>query len=296
MQRRKVFDSPRLLELKNRRRKNFQTKILFFILVIIIFFISIGYLSRIQRLKIKEISISGNKVIETDEIKKIADEHLAGNYLWVFPKNNLLFYPKQELTLDLKNNLKRISDVNLNIYEQRLEIGINERDPVATWCGESFDETSNISNETEPSERTEKCYFIDKDGYLFAEAPYFSSGVYVKYYGKINSTDEVVGSTFASNIFSRFLSLKNSLVNLELKPVIFYEKENGDTYIYLTSKTIGKLGPEIRIKNESNFEKVAENLEAALTTEPLKTEFNSKYSSLLYIDLRFGNKVYYKFQ
>jgi hypothetical protein len=179
--------------------------------------------------------------------------------------------------------------------ETKIEMGINEREPLATWCGESFDPTF-ISTENISEENTEKCYFIDKEGYLFAEAPYFSTGVYAKYYGKIEGAGDTVGSTFASNIFPRFLSLKNSLIAIGLKPVIFYEKENGDTYIYLASKTTDKYGPEIRVKNESNFEKVAENLEAALTTEPLKTEFKNKYSSLLYIDLRFGNKVYYKFQ
>ena len=46
---------------------------------------------------------------------------------------------------------------------------------------------------------------------------------------------------------------------------------------------------------DSDFEKLAENLQAALMTEPLQSDFKNKFSSLLYIDLRFGNKVYYKF-
>jgi hypothetical protein len=56
------------------------------------------------------------------------------------------------------------------------------------------------------------------------------------------------------------------------------------------------MGPEIIFKIDSDFQKIAENLQAAITTEPLQTDFKNKYSSLLYIDLRFGNKVYYKFR
>jgi len=43
------------------------------------------------------------------------------------------------------------------------------------------------------------------------------------------------------------------------------------------------------------MQNIKENLDTALNTEPLKSDFKKKYSSLEYIDLRFGNKVYSKF-
>ena len=51
-----------------------------------------------------------------------------------------------------------------------------------------------------------------------------------------------------------------------------------------------------RKKMTSDFQKIAENLQAALATEPLRSDFKNKYSSLLYLDLRYGNKVYFKFK
>jgi nucleoside-diphosphate-sugar epimerase len=39
-----------------------------------------------------------------------------------------------------------------------------------------------------------------------------------------------------------------------------------------------------------------ENLDAAIDTEPLKSKLKNKFSSLEYIDLRYGNKVYDKFK
>ena len=80
-----------------------------------------------------------------------------------------------------------------------------------------------------------------------------------------------------------------------LKPVILYVKDNEDAKIYLSKTKKSVLGPEIIFKKDSNFQKIAENLKAALDTESLKSEFKNKYSSLQYIDLRFENKVYYKF-
>jgi len=72
-------------------------------------------------------------------------------------------------------------------------------------------------------------------------------------------------------------------------------QEDGDVKLYLSSFT-SKMGPEIIFKADSNFEKIIENLQSVLSTEPLQSDFKNKYSSLLYIDLRFGNKVYYKFK
>jgi len=80
-----------------------------------------------------------------------------------------------------------------------------------------------------------------------------------------------------------------------LKPVSIYVTSDGDVKLFLSSGNSGTMGPQIIFKLNGNYENIAENLEAALTTTPLQTEFKNKYSSLQYIDLRFGNKVYYKF-
>ena len=61
-----------------------------------------------------------------------------------------------------------------------------------------------------------------------------------------------------------------------------------------TSST-SAIGPKIIFKKDADLQNIAENLQAALNIEPLKSKFKNKYSLLLYIDLRFGNKVYDKF-
>ncbi|KKQ46157.1 MAG: hypothetical protein US65_C0044G0007 [Candidatus Yanofskybacteria bacterium GW2011_GWC2_37_9] len=82
---------------------------------------------------------------------------------------------------------------------------------------------------------------------------------------------------------------------MKLKPIALYQEDNGDIKFFLSRENSSFMGPEIILKINSDFQKVAENLETALNTEPLQSNFKNKYSSLLYIDLRFGNKVYYKF-
>jgi hypothetical protein len=44
-----------------------------------------------------------------------------------------------------------------------------------------------------------------------------------------------------------------------------------------------------------DFKKVWSNLVSALDTDPLKTKMSQGKNNLMYVDLRFGNKVFYKF-
>ena len=54
--------------------------------------------------------------------------------------------------------------------------------------------------------------------------------------------------------------------------------------------------PKIILNNDSDLIKMAENFQASVTTDPLQTELKEKYDLLEYIDLRFGNRVYYRFR
>ena len=81
-----------------------------------------------------------------------------------------------------------------------------------------------------------------------------------------------------------------------LKPIALYATSDGDIQIFLSSINSLPMEPKIILKADADFQNVAENLQAALDTEPLKSKFKNKYSKLEYIDLRFGNKVYDKFQ
>jgi hypothetical protein len=197
-----------------------------------------------------------------------------------------------------------------------LVVSLAERKAMYTWCGISPDVVvQGIPGST--TSGSDDCYFIDQDGYIFDKAPYFSGEVYFKFYGTPDAPDvprldssrrgtsgglstadsdfDPSGSFFSQQHFQQLISLRDILVGLGLKPVSLYVTNDGDIQIFLSSGSASSSGPEILLKLDADYENVAENLEAALTTAPLQSEFKNKYSSLLYIDLRFGNKVYYKF-
>lgn len=287
--RKNIPNSPRLLELKKQRQKVSLSKILLFLFALSIVIFFLAYISRMAGLNISSVEITGNKVIDTEILKAIVEKEIQGKYLWFFPRTNVLFYPKNDIKNELSNRFKRLKDINFSIRDREiLVVSMTERAGLYTWCGITLPEINTAE---------QKCYFLDKDGYIFDEAPYFSGEVYFKFYGETILDDNGIpsGSYFSPHIFSELILFKETLETIGLKPVVSYIENNGDIKILLARKN-ESIGPEIIFKADADFQKLAENLQAALTTEPLQSNFDKKYSSLLYIDLRFGNKVYYKFQ
>jgi predicted nucleic acid-binding Zn ribbon protein len=285
MKKKDVLSSKRLEELKRKKRRRLRNKILIFILIFVAFFVGLSFLSKWQKININQVTISGNKVIDAGKIREVIDSNANGKYLWLFPKTNFLLYPEKKIRAELLLNYKRIKEVSFsNENANSLEILISEYDGKYLWCGTSIPVSK---SDTENN----KCYFMDPDGYIFAEAPYFSGEVYFKFYGK--NDGNLPGSHFLKDYWDNIIFLKNNLEQLKLEPTAFWLDENNDGNMALSAELV--TGPRIIFKMNSDFNKLVENLQTALTTEPLQSEFKDKYSSLLYIDLRFGNKIYYKF-
>lgn len=291
MKKRSVLNSPRLNQIKRARYVKKRNKILLYSFLIIIFLAGVIALSRWQEINISEISISGNKVVETEDIKKIIESDLSGRYLFAFPKKNFAIYPKKKIKEDLSSGLRRLKDIKLSVKDTKtLEVEVSERKPSFTWCGDSLPEGAHKFEEN-------KCYFMDEGGYIFAEAPYFSGEVYFRFIGKIRRpSDSPFGFIFLPGELGKLVSFKDEVLSMGIKPASFFVKDDGDIELYLSSDTAPPDAPKILFKRESDYQKLAENLQAALGTDPLKTDIDKKYSQLLYIDLRFGNKVYFKFK
>ena len=282
---RNILSSPRLSELKKRRRRGFFNKILIFLCLFGIGLALLAYLSRLPGINIEAIEVRGNSIVSAETIQAGAEAQLAGKYFWLFPKTNVLFYPKSKIKKFLATKYQRLDDIVFSVRDNRiLIISVMERKPLFTWCGADW-----------PADEEERCYFLDRGGYIFDTAPYFSGEVYFKFYGSAGvRTADPIGSYFAREYFLNFILFKETLTALELKPAVLWLKDDGDVEIFFSRSSDDK--PKIIIQADADMENLAENLSAALETEPLKTRIKEEYSKLEYLDLRFENKVYSKFR
>jgi len=261
---------------------------LFFVAFIFLFFafiLSVSYISGHERFTVSSVRVLGNEVIDTKDIEKTVWEEIGGSYLWVFKKKSVFLYPKNRL--EEKILLKWPRAGGIDIYADTmtsLTVRINERGPSHMWCGQArVEETHDGGNE--------QCYFIDEDGFIFAEAPYFSGPAFFKAYGPVfetefykNTDNGTVGKRFLSEEeFKKMIVLKDAFILIEMKAEEFEVLEN-DVYQFVMED-----GVKIMFNKDQSVERLLDNLDSAL-------EVISSGKQIDYIDLRFGNKVFYRFK
>ena len=279
-----ILNTPKLQEYKKQKRRAFGRKAFLWCFLFVVLIVGLTFASRIEKINIDSdnIHVAGNQIIDSKAITAITHNTLTGTYFWLFPKTDYFIYPERAIKKNLQNMFKRITDVNLSVDNMKiLTVTVSEKKGEYIWCGDVPVVTS----------LEQKCYFADDTGYLFDTAPFFSDGVYFKLYGKVGvSNENPIGKYFLPTYFTKLVTFKETLEKMHLKIYSFWVEPSGDMDIFLSS------GAKILFKSDADYSTLAEHVQSALATEPLHTQFLKKYDSLLYIDLRFGNKVYYKFQ
>jgi hypothetical protein len=239
-------------------------------------FAGLVFLSRLQKFRIAEFDVSGNVLVSANDVSIAAQNFLSGNYFWFFPKNNDLLYSRHGLEKTLSEKFRRIAGVSVHLKNFRtLSIAITERSLNALWC------------DGEPnSVLPENCWFMDDNGLIFAPAPQFSGDAYFKYYGLVSATTSPIGQPYLASTteFQSLTEFVKRADDFSLQPIYLQDAGQGQFIVGLSG------GGQIYIDANQSLSKEGDNLEALLgifsaSTTPLDFD---------YIDLRFGDKLYYK--
>ena len=286
MKKRDVLSSPRIREIKRKKRKIFFFKLFLLLFFLLVVFTGFVFLSRWQYINVKDVEVTGIQDSDALIVKNAVEEQIFENYLLFFPKTNRFLIPKSKIIAELSDKYKRLKDISIKISNNFLSVSVSAREGAYLWCGDRFSPGTD-----------DVCYFLDNTGYIFEEAPYFSGSVYFKFFGTIdNAGNEPLGKYFQSDVFEKLISFQKTLELVGVKAESLEILIGGDMAFYLRSTQIVDLPPKIIFNAGDDFVKLSENLQTALSTEPLLSDFRNKYENLEYIDLRFGNKVYYKFR
>lgn len=267
-------------KLRRRRRKIFALKAVGIFLLLIGFVFLLSWLSKISAIQIVEIKVSGNSAVEDDEIKKLITEETSKKYFGLFSKNSRFLYPNNKIEEKILNDLKEIEKIEIKSRGLKtLTVSVAERKPNSIWC----------ANKDDSAENKNSCYFLDKDGMIFSNAPDFSGGTYFHYYGLIGTSTPIGKIYFSSVKFKEINSFLNSLKGLGVNISEFHAETENDYEIYLED------GSRIIFDDKQPFEKTLANLESILSEIGIGKGLSTSSSVKLdYADLRFGNKVFYK--
>lgn len=288
-----------------------------FLCIFLALYVLLGKISQSDRFLIKEVEITGNKIIKKAEIFNIVKEDLHGRYLSMFPRNNFILYPKGKIEKKIRDKFLRLEDIsieNKDIF--KLVVSLKERDPNFVWC----------------PQKDSDCFYLDKNGLVFDHAPNFSEGVFLKFQGGLMAKEKAVDylgknliETGKLNEIIKFKSETEGIVKKQLGREWFASSitimESNDFSILFSGKddkswtllfvgdgtdslsgVIPTDGGVLKVEQESkdlsletNLINMARNLEVVVASEAFRVNLDKPNSNIDYIDLRFGKKVFYRF-
>lgn len=277
--------------LKKVKRKRFASRFFGFILVLLLLFIGLGFVSRINRLVINEVEVNGTESLDASDIGRQILGSLSGKKLLFYSKANKFLFSKSELEAFIMETFPRVYRVSIvNRVKQKLLIEIEERHGAYTWCGRD------APTYVERFKRND-CYFLDQEGYVFDNALDFSEGVYLSIYGGMPEGDAVIGETI--NLENNIVDVVQMLRILEDNNLPVHSLVLGaDRQHQFLLDTASKTGDYAKIlwNEDVPLADTLQKLGSALSEENFRTEWEAKKEYLLYVDTRFNNRVFYKFQ
>ncbi|MBI5644539.1 hypothetical protein HY970_00390 [Candidatus Kaiserbacteria bacterium] len=233
----------------------------------------VHWTASIPQMRITHLRVEGAHQVSESEVSDHVRTMLAVNSWRYIPQDNIFFYPKREIEESLVTSLPRLQSATLrraSFLSTELEVSIKERESYALWCQQEI-----------------RCFDMDEGGFVFAAAA---------------STAAHPSTTY---IFSGGISSENP-IGQGVAP----DHMDGIVALLKRLEETGYRAREIRIENEQDFSITLERgyiLKASYGAEinnlvrDLGLVLNSEAlrgteGDLEYIDLRFGNRVYYKFK
>lgn len=228
--------------------------------------------------RVDKIAVEGNETASRGMIEEAAIGIMKERYFFLIPKDNFFVLPEDEIRSTLLSSFERIKEVKFEReFPDTLVIKVKERKPFALFClGADGSWAENASNQSDDGSAP-FCRFVDSGGFIFEDAALFSGDIYVKFFAqrqmkKIERFSEIM--SFIKEATKADVHLVKVLLgNEELK---LYDRR----------------GWYLLLNKGEDMDKAASNLLVFLQN---KTKASAGFlSELDYVDLRFGNKIYYK--
>ncbi len=263
-------------KLTRRKRQSFALKILFLVVAILLLIAGISYLLKRPEVSIQEVVLNGNETVLLEDIKSLVNKEISGDYFFIFPRSDIFIYPRNFIEKSILLKFKRVEEVKVSsVGFNSILVEIKERKPKALWCGENRLEDA-----------IPECFFLDENGLLYASSPVFTGDIYFRFYGPLGDGSSVGQYFLPKKRFQEILFFLQSLRKSDIQATELAVGDVNSYELYLGSST------RVLFAQDAKLSSVLDNLKSTLLSDDLK---NNGTVGIDYIDLRFGNKVYYKF-
>lgn len=259
--------------LRTRRRRALFIKLFVALLLVAGAAWGVSYVSYLPQVTIQEVDVVGAKDVSAqavgDEVRSILDSEPRR----FISKRNIFFYPRVEIEEAVASAFPRIKSVSVSrgsLTSTTLTLAVEERKAFALWC-DLFD----------------SCYDMDEGGYLFAKESASSTGMNTNFIftgGLATSSTEPIGNSFVPAHLPGLVVLLRALGQAGFNPSGVHIASGKDFTVPLRE------GFLLKASFGQDATLLARNLELVLSSDALQ----GKAQELEYVDLRFGDRVYYK--
>jgi hypothetical protein len=289
------FNNLKSARLKERRRKIVVGKIFITVFCVAGLWSLTFWLSGLPSVTISGVEVSGTVSESASVVASTTESFLVGRYFYTVPRANILLYPRASIEKEILKSFPRVKKVGIRLRNlHTLAVEIVEREPAGLWC-----EPSDVPIVL-LDEKWDDCYFLDDSGYIFHRLDLSSATstdsanimlssrypVYLKFYSLVPFEKPVGESYETPERFRSFLEFAKNINSLGLNILAFREREDADFDIDLVG------GVRLIVSRDAVFSSVFSNLQAIVSDQDSGGVEGFKKAD--YVDMRFGNKVFYK--
>lgn len=290
------------MSLHARRQRLRALMALVFVVAIGAIVLGVSKFSYSPRFMINNVAVVGTKEVPAKLVRAYVETKLYDGTHPILSRDNIFLYPSASIEKSISEYFPRIRAADISragLLAQAITVTVTERQPIALWC----------SGTVLPSSDMNDCYFMDDSGFVFAPLEARSSRAaaatlgmpltgfasatsspvnsYLIFGGGLSASSSPIGQTFLPAHFSGVLELDKLLQKEGFAPVGTYAENDQDFSVKFKD---GFTLRALFVGEDANT--LVRNLQLALASDSLR----GKEKRLEYIDLRFGNRLYFKFK
>lgn len=242
--------------------------------LVAVVFIGLLYAVRTPYLRVEQVEISGTRFLPASEIEQAVRNDLSGFFWFIIPRNNFFFVSDRRISGDVLRMFPQLSGVEIDKkFPKKIAVTVKERQLWGVYCFRS------------PTAVSVPCFYLDSRGTAYEEFSRFEGWLLPLVYGP--EAPKLGEAAISAEKLEFFGEAKAAL-----------ESAGGR----LLSMSLSTTTPDdVRLGVSEGWEvwitatrPVTEWLSVLKTL--LASEVGEKRFGLEYVDLRFGNKVFYKYR
>lgn len=282
---------------KRRKRQQRRRQIIATVVGLLLLVAGLVGLTHWSGVQIQSFTVTAPDSLPGDQIRQLVSAQLDRNTWLIISSNNILLIPRSDIQERIRNLSTRIRSVDVDLAGLRsFDVDVKLRQPTARFCSLAED--------------VDDCHVVDAGGLVFAKSNNVGSASSSKELSVTfvaSSSLQVGQQLLEERMFEVLYSFLESLPEVGFEPMRVRLQDYRDVVITTrqpqATSTTATTTVDIKTNLKNNLNQTLTDLQtvvekdafvgATSTEGDVEPESVSPFS-LEYIDLRFGNKVFYQ--